>query len=353
MIVANQMLTGYDSKRLNTLYVDRPLELQGLIQAYSRTNRVFGKRKEFGTIVNFQYPRTTKQMVDTALKLYGSGGRSSKAIVDTYSTAVEKLREKVNEMLRSLSDPSDWQNLRDDNEGKEYFINSFKNAAEQVNLVEQYYEYVWNNDTFGLDEHTWLKYVGAYKNLIRETGTGDDYIEAIKPLIGKTKLAGTQVIDAAHILELIGLKVSNVDGFQAVDGETLRIIYEQIQELSDVGEDNKAYLLKEFVDKELVPGNISETLNFDKAFDLWKRKKIESNMNELADRWGIDREWLYKAVNSFSTAQPKVVPYIDEISKSVNYDKATDLNEGNRLKHIKALTRKLPEMIAGLKEKFE
>lgn len=61
VIVADQLLTGYDSKRLNTLYVDRSLELQDLIQAYSRTNRVFGKDKEFGTIVNFQYPRLTKQ----------------------------------------------------------------------------------------------------------------------------------------------------------------------------------------------------------------------------------------------------------------------------------------------------
>ena len=57
LIVADQLLTGYDSKRINTLYVDRRLELQGLIQAYSRTNRVFGSSKEFGTIINFQYPK--------------------------------------------------------------------------------------------------------------------------------------------------------------------------------------------------------------------------------------------------------------------------------------------------------
>ena len=91
VIVADQLLTGYDSKRLNTLYVDRSLELQGLIQAYSRTNRVYGSNKEFGTIINFQYPRITEEMVDVALRLYGSGGTSSKAIVDTYATAVESL----------------------------------------------------------------------------------------------------------------------------------------------------------------------------------------------------------------------------------------------------------------------
>ena len=75
IIVADQLLTGYDSKYLNALYVDRPLELQGLIQAYSRTNRVYGRNKEFGTIVNFKYPAITEELVDTALKLYGSGGK--------------------------------------------------------------------------------------------------------------------------------------------------------------------------------------------------------------------------------------------------------------------------------------
>lgn len=77
VIVADQLLTGYDSQLLNTLYVDRPLQLQGLVQAYSRTNRVHGADKEFGSIVNFQYPRITEENVDNALKLYGTGGISS------------------------------------------------------------------------------------------------------------------------------------------------------------------------------------------------------------------------------------------------------------------------------------
>ena len=353
VIVADQLLTGYDSKRLNTLYVDRLLELQGLIQAYSRTNRVFGKNKEFGTIVNFQYPRMTKETVDIALKLYGSGGSSSKAIVDTYIIAVEKFSINAFEMINSLPDPSQWQLIKDDKEKKDKFILAFKDAAEQLNLVEQYYEYKWDDDTFGIEEHTWLKYVGAYKNLIRNDGPVDSVPIIIKPLVGKTKLAGTQVIDAAHILELIGSKVSNVDGIQTVDGETLRIIYEQIQELSDMGEDNKAHLLKEFVDTQLVPGKLHSSLNFDEAFDIWKQDKLKANINDLADEWGIDRDWLFKSVNAFSVGQAGPIPYIDELTKSVDYDKATDKSAGNKLKHMMTLTRKLPEFIAEAKEKYD
>jgi type I restriction enzyme, R subunit len=352
IIVADQLLTGYDSKRLNTLYVDRSLELQGLIQAYSRTNRVYGKNKEFGTIVNFQYPRMTKQVVETALKLYGSGGTSSKAIVDTYSVAVEKFRVYVLEMIELLLDPSEWQLLKDDKQAKETFIDAFKDVAIQLNLVGQYYEYKWDDNTFGIDEHTWFKYVGAYKNLTRKNGPDDPVESIIKPLVGKTKLAGTQVIDAAHILGLIGSKVSNVDGVQTVDAETLRIIYEQIQELSDMGEDNKAHLLKEFVDAELVPGNLPYNINFDEAFDIWKQNKLKIEICDLSDRWGIDREWLYKSVNAFSTVQEDVIPYIDELISSVDYDKATDKSAGNKLKHMMTLTRKLPELISEIKQKY-
>ncbi|MCT4686455.1 type I restriction endonuclease subunit R [Vallitalea sp.] len=352
VIVAEQLLTGYDSKRLNTLYVDRSLELQKLIQAYSRTNRIFGKDKEFGTIVNFQYPGLTKQTVETALKLYGSGGRSSKAIVDTYIVAVKKFRISVQEMVGSLPDPSKWQELKDDIEGKEKFIAAFRDSAEQLNLVGQYYDYKWDDNTFGIKEHTWLKYVGAYKNLTRKD-EDDPISNIIKPLVGKTKLAGTQVIDAAHILGLIGSKVRNEGGIQTVDGETLRIINEQIQELSDMGEDNKAHLLKEFVDTELVPGNLSYNVNFDDAFDIWKKDKLKADIDNLADKWGIDRDWLLKSVNAFSVAQAKVTPYIAELTNSVDYDKAMDKSAGNKLKHMMTLTRILPELIIEMKQKYD
>ncbi|QHI73070.1 type I restriction endonuclease subunit R, EcoR124 family [Aminipila terrae] len=271
VIVADQLLTGYDSKRLNTLYVDRNLELQGLIQAYSRTNRVFGKTKEFGSIVNFQYPKMTEKIVNKALELYGSGGKSSPAIVDLYSTAVKKFKIKIGEMILTLPDPTEWATLKNDERKKQNFILTFKESADQLNLVMQYYEFHWDDSTFGITEHIWMQYIGAYKNLTHKPGTSTPSQVIVRPLVGKTKLAGTQVIDAAHILSLIGSKVGNVDGIQTVDDETLRIIHEQIQELSNMGEDEQALLLKEFVNTELVPGNLSSNLNFDEAFEAWKK----------------------------------------------------------------------------------
>lgn len=352
VIVADQLLTGYDSKRLNTLYVDRKLELQGLVQAYSRTNRIYGKEKEFGSVVNFQYPGMTKEIVDTALKLYGSGGKSSKAIVEPYDTAVEKFNVKVHEMIQILPEPSDWQSIKDEAEEVELFVLAFRDAAEQLNLVEQYYEYKWNDNRFGVDEHTWLKYVGAYKNLVKKEKQVDIPV-IVKPLVGRTKLAGTQIIDATHILELIGSKVSNVDGKQTVDGETLRIIYEQIQELSDMGDDNKAHLLREFVDTELIAGKLEFGVVFDDAFDNWKNEKIKSEVDIIAEKWGIDNSWLYKSIDVYMKSKQLTIPYIDEITKSLDFEKATDKTAGNKLRHMMTMTRALPNEIDALRLRYE
>ncbi len=351
VIVADQLLTGYDSKRLNTLYVDRSLELQGLIQAYSRTNRVFDKSKEFGSIVNFQYPRMTVEIVNTALELYGSGGKSSTAIVDLYITAVRKLKIKIDEMLPTLPDPTAWAILKNEKKEKEIFILACKDAAEQLNLVMQYYEFAWDDSAFGMNEHTWLQYAGAFKNLTHKPGSPPPPA-IIKPLVGKTKLAGTQVIDAAHILSLIGSKVASSGGIQTVDDETLRIIHEQIQELSNMGENEQAVLLKEFVDTELVAGNLPSSKNFDESYDAWKKNRLQRVVDAFAKDWGIEVAMLQRSVESYKDSQPDVVPYIDELVNRVDFDRAINQSAGNKLRHIMTLTKELPIWIATIRQKY-
>lgn len=353
IIVADQLLTGYDSKRLNTLYVDRFLALQGLIQAYSRTNRVFGSTKEFGTIINFQFPKITEEIVNTALELYGSGGTSTKAIVDVYENAVKKLKLAVEQMRPTLQDPTGWQALVDDKAAKQAFEANFKDAADHVNTVKQYYEFKWDDDAFGISEHEWLQYVGAYKNIFRD---GPDLVDPpleIKALAGKTKLSGTQVIDAAHILNLIGERVETKDGVQTVDDETLRIISEQIQELSNMGQDVQSRLLRAFVDQELIPGNLSGNVNFDDAYEEWKKGLEQDQVNEFAEEKGIDFDLLDRSVSAFSISEPEIVPYIDEITKNVDFEKATDKSAGNKLLHNVKLTKDLPRWMLELKNKFD
>lgn len=87
-------------------------------------------------------------------------------------------------MVLTLPDPTAWASLENDDLERIEFIKAFKDAAVQWRTVEQYYEYAWNEETFGMDEHTWLLYVGAYNNLLNEEQIV--YEESIStPLPGK------------------------------------------------------------------------------------------------------------------------------------------------------------------------
>lgn len=352
VIVADQLLTGYDSKFINTLYVDRTLAKQGLIQAYSRTNRIYGKEKEFGSIVNYQYPRITEQTVNEALILYGSGGESSEAIVEPYRQAVETFTAYSQEVMQLLEDPAMWQDLETDEEKKELFVKAFKQANAQLNKVQQYYEFSWDDGAFGITEHDWLRYAGAYRNATRnDEGGGAEDVLPVLPLAA-SKLAGTQRIDAHYIIHLIGEKATTADGRQTVDAETLRIIYQHIEEVSNLGDYEQAELLKQFVQEEIEPGNVPADLNFDEAYEEWKREKLRIEIYALSKQWGMDQAVFEKSVAAYSSAKPDEIPYIEDITRTIDYASIENPQTRNKLEHNMQLLKTLPDIVPKLKRKF-
>ncbi|MBJ8325856.1 type I restriction endonuclease subunit R, EcoR124 family [Streptococcus pacificus] len=351
IIVADQLLTGYDAKRLNTLYVDRSLELQGLIQAYSRTNRVFGSAKEFGTIINFQYPRITEETVNEALKLYGSGGQSSRVLVEKYPDAVRILRTCIDELITTLPQPTDWIQLKSNEEGKENFKLAFKETAKQLNRVEQYYEYAWNEDAFGITEHTWLQYVGAYKNLFPpEPGPEPG---PIRKLVGRTKLQGSQIINAQSLFTLIGQKTQTKGSKMVINDGNLVLILEQIQELSNMGENELAEALRTFINEELRTGHIPASLDFDESFKKWQSERQFKVIQNFADEWGIDSLLLQKSLKEFDSSKSEEIPYISDILVTLNPDKATNQFSGKKLLLNMELNKILPQWMIETKNKYK
>ncbi len=349
LIVAEQLLTGYDSKYLNTLYVDRVLQLQGLIQAYSRTNRIFGRNKEFGSIVNFLYPKITESLVKDAVRLYGRGGTSTRTIVDHYEIAVDKFAIKIKKLKGILMEPSDWANIKN-TEIENAFKDAYKEANNQFNLVSQYYEYKWDDKSFGLSEHDWMKYTGAYKNLLNDEEDEETLI--IEQLIGTTKISGVQIIDAEYILNLIGTKIMEENNLQVLDEETLKIVYEQIQELSDMGNHEEAILLREFVDTQIMGGKDLKNERFDELFCFWKKGKQYEEILKFSEKWGLNDELLLKSFEDYSLSEPDLIPRIEELIKSVDFDKAQNQEAGSILKHNVKLVEEVPKWMKEIKRKF-
>lgn len=103
LIVVSQMLTGFDSKWVNTLYLDKVLEYADLIQAFSRTNRLFGHEKPFGTIKYYNHPHTMERNVKDAVRLY-SGNKPLGLFVSKIDVNVGGMNQKFNEITKVFTD---------------------------------------------------------------------------------------------------------------------------------------------------------------------------------------------------------------------------------------------------------
>ncbi|HKM30445.1 MAG TPA: HsdR family type I site-specific deoxyribonuclease [Bacilli bacterium] len=133
LIVVNQMLTGFDSKWINTLYYDKLQEYEHIIQAFSRTNRLFGPDKPFGTIKYYRKPHTMQRNIEAAIKLY-SGDKP-------LGLFVPKIRENLDRMnsvyieIKNLfknNGVSDFTKLPDDSATKAKFSKLFKQLNDAV-----------------------------------------------------------------------------------------------------------------------------------------------------------------------------------------------------------------------------
>ena len=127
LIVVDQMLTGFDSKWINTLYMDKILRYENIIQAFSRTNRLFGRQKPFGTIRYYRRPHTMEQNVEKAVKLY-SGDKPLGLFVDKLNKNLEALNNLYQEIMDvfDAAEISDFMSLPEEPAERKEFAKLFR-----------------------------------------------------------------------------------------------------------------------------------------------------------------------------------------------------------------------------------
>lgn len=184
LIVVDQMLTGFDSKWVNTLYLDKMLEYENIIQAFSRTNRLFGPKKPFGTIRYYRRPHTMERNINNAVSLY-SGNKPIGLFVDKLYKNLEKMNEIFKDIkeLYKNANIEDFSKLPEDKTVIAKFALLFRDFNEYLEAAkiqgfkwsELSYEFV-NDDgkkdeiEVNFDETTYLILVQRYKEIPR----GDD-----------------------------------------------------------------------------------------------------------------------------------------------------------------------------------
>ncbi len=201
LIVVDQMLTGFDSKWLNTLYLDKVLTYESIIQAFSRTNRLFGPDKPFGTIRYYRYPHSMKRNIDDAVKLY-SGDKPIGLFADQLETNLKKINETFADIqaLFEHAGISNFETLPDNNAERGQFAKLFR-------LLNEYLEaakiqgFVWEkDDAFDLNENTYLVLALRYKELASEgEGNGGGEEDVPFDIDGHLTEIDTGKIDADYM----------------------------------------------------------------------------------------------------------------------------------------------------------
>lgn len=152
LIVVDQMLTGYDSKYLNALYLDKMLKYQNIIQAFSRTNRVFGRGKDFGIIKYYRKTNTMKENINKALKLY-SGDKPFGLFVDKIDENLKHMNSKYEEIkdLFNSNGIFNFERLPDDKGDKAKFVKLFQEFNKYLNAA-RVQGFKWDKDLYFVDE---------------------------------------------------------------------------------------------------------------------------------------------------------------------------------------------------------
>lgn len=165
LLVVNMFLTGFDSKLLNTLYVDKNLKYHDLIQAYSRTNRIESSEKPFGNIVSY---RNLKKRTDDAIRLFSQTDSTDVVLMESMATYVQQWQQVFVELQALTPTPASVPDLIDE-EQQLKFIKCFQQLAKLLLRLETFTEFKFDEAVLGLSEQAYQDYRSHYFTLYENT----------------------------------------------------------------------------------------------------------------------------------------------------------------------------------------
>lgn len=303
-IVVDMLLTGFDSKYLNTLYVDKNLKYHGLIQAFSRTNRILNDTKPYGNILDF---RGQQDAVDEAIALF-SGEKTDNPkeiwLVDSAPKVIEKFQDavqKLSEYMQSQGLECQAENVYSlqEDEARAGFINCFKEVQRYRTQLEQYTDI--NEQEKAkieelLPEETLRSFRGAYietaQQLRKQRETGKDYEVSpqVEDLDFEFVLFASAVIDYDYIMGLIARYTNSKNSKQRVTKEQLISLVASSANLIDERDD-----IREYIDSlDEVNGKTEQEIK--EGYEAFKVEKYAKQLASIADKHGITADSLRKFV---------------------------------------------------------
>lgn len=317
LIVVNMFLTGFDSKKLNTLYVDKNLKYHDLLQAYSRTNRVEESTKPYGNIVCY---RNLKKRTDEAIKLFSQTDNTDTVLMGDYEEYIRLWYKKLKNLKEISSTPDDVDKLETE-EDKKKFIIAFRELTKVLTRLNTFVEFEFDEEKLGLSEQSYQDYKSKYFRIYEESKKEEkEKTSILSDIDFGIELMSSDKINVGYIMNLI----SDID---LTDKNKRNNDIENIMtELNRADNEDlrlKIDLIKEFLNK-VVP-KLEPDANIDYEYEKFEDKKREEDIYNFSEKIGLDKY--------------KVSEYISEYEYSGIIEKNkihSDIKNDLKLKLLKA-----------------
>ena len=243
LLVVNMMLTGFDAKPLNTLYLDKNLIWHSLVQAYSRTNRVYKTTKQFGQIVTF---RNIKKWQDDALRLFSGDGDPNDYLLESYEYYVQKWLNQEPTLRKITPSVDDAGQLRSEDEIR-MFIIAFRSMVGTLATLKTFSKFDWADLAVALDEEEYEAYKSWYLYYKDQLGPGGDPKVPVPVDVDfDIELVRTDRINVVYILNL--LKNVNKAGRTTEEKEAdLDLILREVERSDNESLRSKKEIMVQFI----------------------------------------------------------------------------------------------------------
>ncbi|WP_210471670.1 type I restriction endonuclease subunit R [Sporosarcina sp. 6E9] len=290
LIVVKMFLTGFDSKTLNTLYVDKFLKHHDLLQAYSRTNRVEKATKPYGNIICY---RNLKDETDEAIRLFSQTDSVDDVLMKSYNEYLGMFLTALRQVKEMAASPVEVDALVREEDQKQ-FVDAFKQLTRMLVRLQTFTEFEFDPEILEIDSQTYEDYKSKYLKIADNVKRAVEKISILQDVDFELELMHTDRINVSYIMNLIrDIDLDNEEELK----EKIRFIEEEIERADSPELRLKVDLIKGFLQK-VVPGLTNED-SIDDAYNKYEEQAREEEINQFATGMGLPSSDLKEYIEEY------------------------------------------------------
>lgn len=312
LLVVNMFLTGFDSPTLNTLYVDKNLRYHGLIQAYSRTNRILNEQKSQGNIIVF---RNLKNATDEAITLFSNKEAIEVIIMKPYEDYVKKFNEAFIALLKITPTVNSVNDLQTENDELE-FIKAFRELIRIKNILAAFADFKWED--LAMNEQLFEDYKSKYLDLYDKVKSDHqkEKVSILEDVDFELELIHRDEINVAYIIQLlIKLKSKVQNDVSQAEKEIFNLLNTEAHLRS------KRELIEKFIQENLPV--LEDEEDIPEAFDKFWNEEQQNAFNKLVKEENLSPDKTQLLIEDYLYAERE--PLRDEILELLEGEKPSVL----------------------------